>query len=208
MKKDYPVQELFKISDLETLKTITHPQRIEILQALAEARTVKEIAAKIDADPTKLYYHIRQLEKANIIQVVETNLVSGILEKTYLVTAKSYQVDETLFTGEKGQPSQEDVTNLVDALLKNTQLLINRSIRAGHLKIKQDDPTNRVESGLYYLTPTQAADLNRKINAIKEEFSTQSEANREDAPQDSQEYMWTNLVFPVVADDEEAQSLK
>lgn len=205
MKKDYPVQEIFEISDLKTLKIITHPQRIEIIQALSDPKTVKEIAAEIGADPTKLYYHMRQLEGADLIQVVETKVVSGILEKTYLVSAKSYKVDEGLFTGANEQVTGEDLTNVVNALVQNVLHHAKRSIEAGILQIKSEephDPTNRVEASVLALTKEQAILFNQKINEMEDEFKrwiNENEANGVDKTE-TKDYLWTKFFFPMATD--------
>ena len=97
--QDYPIDDQFVIEDLDTLKILTHPQRIEIIHTLRKPKTVKQIAEEIEADPTKLYYHIRQMEKIGAIKVVDTNIVSGIVEKKYLVSAKEFRVEGQLQWG-------------------------------------------------------------------------------------------------------------
>lgn len=60
--------------------------------------TVKQIAAKLNIPPTKLYYHFKQLEEHGLIRVVDTRLVSGIVEKLYQARAYSYRVDKGLLS--------------------------------------------------------------------------------------------------------------
>jgi DNA-binding transcriptional ArsR family regulator len=76
------------IEDAETLKALAEPTRIAILTALLRppwprVMSVKELAAELDMTQTRLYRHIRQLEEADLIEVAETRVVSGILEQRY-----------------------------------------------------------------------------------------------------------------------------
>ncbi|MCP4420888.1 MAG: helix-turn-helix transcriptional regulator, partial [Chloroflexi bacterium] len=68
------VAEEYIIRDLETLKAISHPLRIQLLKLIKQPKTVKEIASSLEMPPTKLYYHINLLEKNGIIRVVETQI--------------------------------------------------------------------------------------------------------------------------------------
>src|SRR5688572_10061938 len=76
------------VTDLETLKLISDPLRLRMLELLrGEPRTVKELARALGVAPTKLYYHVKLLLERELIRVAETRIVSGITEKRYQVTA-------------------------------------------------------------------------------------------------------------------------
>jgi DNA-binding transcriptional ArsR family regulator len=67
------------ITDPETLKVIADSLRLQILRQLKQPKTVKEVGLSLEISPTKLYYHFSQLEKHELIRVVDTRLVSGIV---------------------------------------------------------------------------------------------------------------------------------
>jgi DNA-binding transcriptional ArsR family regulator len=74
-------QGAFTISDLETLKVMTDPLRLKIIDLLLEQpRNVKFLASALNISSTKLYYHINMLEEKGILKVVSTRIVSGIIE--------------------------------------------------------------------------------------------------------------------------------
>src|SRR5260221_6725972 len=70
-----------EIRGLEPLKIIADPLRLRLVEALRMApATVKELAAQQDVAPKSLYYHIGLLERHGMVKVVDSRLVSGILE--------------------------------------------------------------------------------------------------------------------------------
>jgi len=193
----YNVQENFIIKDLDTLKKMTHPQRIEILQTLQSPRTVKEIAEEIGADHTKLYYHIRQMEQAKVIQVVETNIVSGIVEKKYFVTAKNYTVDKNLFAGEVDNGSDAVFTNLIDAMFSSTQHQAKRAVEAGFISPNEEGSQKQtiLISSIYTLTDEQMGVLHDRLMATFEEFGEMAIKNKEDDNDEAKDYMFTMALF-------------
>ncbi|MEM8860080.1 MAG: helix-turn-helix domain-containing protein [Chloroflexota bacterium] len=193
---DYPIADKFIIKDLETLKKLTHPQRIEILQNLGHPKTVKDIALAIDADPTKLYYHIRQMEQIEVIKVVETNIVSGIVEKTYGVTAKEYTVDKSLFSGDDVDFTDDDFSNMVSAIFNSTLNHVKKSAKAGLINLNEDGPkrTTAIMSGQFLLTEEQLEKFGQKMQEVMTEFGEYTEQNSNS--EDSQGYVYTIAFFP------------
>ena len=105
-------EEEVVIEDLETLKVLSDPLRMQIIELMGHTpRTVKQIAKQLDMTPNKLYYHIKLLEDHGLIRVVETRLVSGIVEKHYQTTAKEITVADGLLSISKPEGEGE-----IDAL--------------------------------------------------------------------------------------------
>src|SRR5919112_744906 len=72
------------ISDAETLKAISDPLRLKILEAMVarvgEPWSVKELAAALDVPQTRLYHHVELLLERDLIRVAGQRVVSGIIE--------------------------------------------------------------------------------------------------------------------------------
>jgi len=104
MTEDFQMEDEYFITDLETLKVVSDPLRVRIIELFSlasnkgDSLTVKELAAQIEMPPTKLYYHVNLLEEHGLIRVVDTQVVSGIIEKHYQVRARSIGVDDSLFS--------------------------------------------------------------------------------------------------------------
>ena len=91
------------IADVETLKALSDPIRLRILETMVQAAdeewTVKRIAAALGVGPTKLYHHIGILEERELIRVAGTRVVSGIIETRYRIAQLSVRLDRSLLSG-------------------------------------------------------------------------------------------------------------
>jgi DNA-binding transcriptional ArsR family regulator len=169
--------EEFIVRDVETLKVMADPLRLQILDAMTErVCTVKQIAADLSIPPTKLYYHFKQLEEHGLIRVVDTRLVSGIVEKLYQASAYSYRVDKGLLS--PGTPdSDRHINQMLSALFDDTRDDILRSIEAGVIKLSSQGPNAKPSihdllSGrsIIRLSPQRAEAFYARLRALVKEF--------------------------------------
>ncbi len=121
---------VFLVDNLETLKVLTDPIRIEILHILdPEPQTINQVAEKLGLSNSRLYYHFRILEEHGLISVVHTRMVSNIVEKFYWSTAADFDIDKTLldFSSESGK---ENIERLVSSTVETTRMDMLRSLQA------------------------------------------------------------------------------
>jgi DNA-binding transcriptional ArsR family regulator len=97
-KKRPPADEDVHILDtVERLKAMADPIRIRfILELIDGPRTVKEVAEALGVPPTRLYYHLRILERHGLVEVANRRLVSGIEERSYQTTADNWTISPDL----------------------------------------------------------------------------------------------------------------
>jgi|FLYN01.1.fsa_nt_gi DNA-binding transcriptional ArsR family regulator len=167
----------FVIRDLETLKVMADPLRLRILEAMTErVCTVKQIAADLNIQPTKLYYHFKQLEEHGLIRVVDTRLVSGIVEKLYQASAYNYRVDKGLLS--PGTPEGDrQIKQMLSAMFDDTRDDILKSIAAGVIKLTKDEPDKQpgpynlvMGRSLARMSPERAIDFYSRLQALVKEF--------------------------------------
>lgn len=85
------------IEDLATLRLLSDPLRLRLIEELGVApTTVKALARAMDMKPNRLYYHVNLLEEHGLVKVTQTRIVSGIVERTYALVAKHFAVSEAL----------------------------------------------------------------------------------------------------------------
>ncbi|MCY9515065.1 ArsR/SmtB family transcription factor [Paenibacillus apiarius] len=72
------------IDDIELAKILLDPRRIHILRlAQHEPVTVKQMAEEMNEKPSRLYYHVKKLEEAHMLELVETKQQGNLIEKYY-----------------------------------------------------------------------------------------------------------------------------
>jgi DNA-binding transcriptional ArsR family regulator len=70
--------------------TLLKPIRLEILKRLDEPRTCPELADFFDESPQKVYYHVKALQGAGLVDKVDERRVRGVVEGHYQASARAY----------------------------------------------------------------------------------------------------------------------
>jgi DNA-binding transcriptional ArsR family regulator len=172
----YTIDEDFVVRDFETLKVVADSLRMQILDLLREnPLTVKQLAAELDIAPTKLYYHINLMEKHGLIRVVDTRMVSGILEKRYYATARYYSFDHHLLSPNTA-PSTEGLDMMLSTVFDEPKADLKKSVQAGLVEFDLDNQ----QEGVYplvisrlisRLTDEQAKDFRERLQTLLKEFA-------------------------------------
>lgn len=192
-----------KTTSLQALKTISDPLRARLLAIFADApSTVPQAAERLDLPVTRLYYHVHLLEKHGFIDVIDTRPAGGTMEKVYFVTARQFTVDRQEFSAQPEQAlAQANI--LIDFTLTETAKAIQTGVKTGLIDLTQPAPHPRalqIRRGLGRVSLSQAVELQRKINALIEEFtSLQSQESEEQG-----EYLLAVAFFPVSLGDKAA----
>ncbi|MBA3870205.1 MAG: helix-turn-helix transcriptional regulator [Anaerolineae bacterium] len=177
-QRPYKPEPEFTINDLETLKVLADPLRLQIVELCTQApRTVKQVASVLNLPPTKLYYHIKQLEERSLIKVVDTRIVSGIVEKQYQASAFNYRVDRELFSL-TSQAGKEGLNVMLTGLFDDTREDIQNSAEADVLDVSPDDdddkPLNRsllISRNTLNLPPEAAEAFYQRLKTLVREYS-------------------------------------
>jgi predicted ArsR family transcriptional regulator len=173
-----PLKDEFLVDNLELVKVIAHSIRLNILQSLKIPKPVKKIAKTLNLPATKLYYHINLMEKHGLIQVVETNIVSGIVEKKYQVVARNYRIDNRLLTDEL--TGTEDFARMIGAIFDTTRAEIQRmaqQTRQNPLNNPDDEAAGILWRSTLRLTQEQYVEFYQRLKLLLEEMAS---LNREE----------------------------
>lgn len=80
----------------EQRRVLANPLRSRIVALLFEkAMTSKQVADLLEKNPGTIYYHIKQLQKNNIIEIDHIDTDKGIVEKFYRSKAIIFKNSET-----------------------------------------------------------------------------------------------------------------
>ena len=166
------------ITSLETVKVLSDPLRLQILeQMLEQPVTVKQLAAELKIPQTKLYYHMNTLEEHGLVRVVSTRVVSGIIEKQYWVTAYSIDLDKTLFAAPGGKGISDEVNALLQTMFDGVRVDLNKSVEVGLVDItKVSDPDGHTPKNMILvralasIPEDKVEELYKKMNDVIKEF--------------------------------------
>lgn len=78
------------------ISALFKPFRLELLTMLAEPRTCGQLAESFHTSPQKIYYHVKVLESAGLVEKVNEKRVRGIMEGYYQAAAQSYWLSPQL----------------------------------------------------------------------------------------------------------------
>lgn len=84
-------RESLELHSADQLKALGHPLRLKVLQALGQSDkplTNRELAELLSVDPGHLHFHVRMLQRAGLIELVE----GAGREKPYRSVAKHLRV--------------------------------------------------------------------------------------------------------------------
>lgn len=176
------------ISDVETLKALSDPVRLRILETMIQAAdedwTVKRIATALGVGPTKLYHHVAVLEEHEFIRVSGTRVVSGIIETRYRISQLSVRLDRDLLSS--SAPADE-TTAALDEMLRTlfdtARDDVTRAFRNGTMRTSPgDDPASGLlRQDLKRLTPARAAEFRERLIALLAEFDFDGNAESGDS---------------------------
>lgn len=189
-------QPVRQIRDVDTLRAISDPTRMRLLETMVQRRepawSVKELAATLGIPQTRLYHHVDLLAAHDLIRATERRVVSGIIETRYRVSALSFQLDRSLFTGATEEDRQVIHETLL-AVFDTARHEVETAIRLGILDTADDAPAGRrllLSRGLTRLTPARAAELRARLQALSDEFGDDTDA-------DGQAYGIVLAVYPM-----------
>jgi DNA-binding transcriptional ArsR family regulator len=158
--------EQLVIRDVATLKALADPLRLEILFELLQGpSTVKSVASALGVGATRLYYHFKILERAGLIRVAGTRMVSGIEERRY----------EAVATGYKPAPELTDSLvedGIIGALLRVVRAELELALMA-RSPAPPGDPASPVPVLSFTalaLSPADVEEVQRRLNALAREF--------------------------------------
>jgi DNA-binding transcriptional ArsR family regulator len=142
-------------------RALADPLRIRLLEALwFRPRSVKELAEAVQLPPDRLYYHLRQLEQAAVIEVSGYRpLPGGKVERLY-------QRAEAEPPAEGSSP--EEIATFLAAVLDATKGDITAAQMA---KAEGQRREVKVAFGALRLTDEGLAELHRMLDDLAERFA-------------------------------------
>jgi DNA-binding transcriptional ArsR family regulator len=125
---------VFSVRDADTLQALAHPIRVQILEALREPASAASVARRIGLPRQKVNYHLKELERAGLVQQIEERRVGNFIESVYRAVARTFLVSpEVAWAGERrsetlrSQHSLETLVRLGERVQHDAASLLDRA---------------------------------------------------------------------------------
>lgn len=172
------LKDIMILKTTEEIKAVSDPYRLKILRVLSsyeDGATASMVAEDMGEVPSKVYYHIKKLEKVGVIEVVKTEVVNGIVAKYYKKTAETFSIE-----GDK-----EEMNNplFINETYKTIKSVYDESLEIVKEAISSQEASKDiapmiVSASDIYLTEDEIKELIEYIKAVKNKGSRK---RREDA---------------------------
>lgn len=158
------MSSLEHLHDFEQIKLLADPRRLKILrQLMAAPASLTQVGHAIGEHPAWVRHHLKQLEQAGLVEIVETRVTSGVVEKFYRAKAGGLLLQELILPETAGRPAvvfsgSHDlaVELLVSKLSKNLDML---TLPVGSL-----DGLMTLRQGLCHISGAHLLDPNGEYN--------------------------------------------
>ena len=198
---------VFIINDFETLKVLSDPLRIQILEQLAPMpQTVNQVAEGLGLASSRLYYHFKMLESQSLIKVVESRLVNNMIERDYWLVAEEIRIDKDLLNF-SSEEEQENIVKVIRSSWEATLEDIMRTLKTRPLQIADGQPDNPQEMVMLKLqshfSPKSYKAFIDQFNHLMEEFNHPEEDL--EGENELQEFHLACFIYPSYSYDEKRE---
>ena len=138
------------LTTIEEIKAYNEPYRMKILLTLLKLErpaTGKEIADEMNETPAKVHYHIKKMEKAGILELVDTKEINGIVAKYYEPTAKEFNIENKYLDDSSRKVMSDETCKMVcgifDMAKDNYINNVHKITEANNGKAEKDKETGK-----------------------------------------------------------------
>ena len=181
------MQDVLYIEDLNQAITLLKPARIEILQRLDEPRTCQELGDFFDETTQKIYYHVKALETAGLVEKVEERRVRGIMEGYYQAKAHSFWLAPQLVGKIGGGNLSNDQASLRILLELAEEMQQDIGTLANESAVGIDVPSLSLSAHIHLPTISRRAEFLKEVQSIFQELASKYGSLDDDIPMETDE---------------------
>ena len=183
----------------EEIKAVSDPYRLKILRVLSsyeEGATASMVAEEMEEVPSKVYYHIKKLEKVGVVEIVKTEVINGIVAKYYKKTADTFSIE--------GDQEEMDNPLFLNETYKTIKSVYDESLETIRGAINSGDSNKDItpmiiSASNLYLTEEEMKELIEHIKAIKNKGSKKKRDGYEKVDEGSTHKV--HLLFSIINKD-------
>lgn len=162
------------LSTIEQVKAYNDPYRMEILlnfYKLNHPATGKEIADIMGEVPSKVHYHIKKMEKAGILGLVNTKEIKGIVAKYYEPTADEFEIKNEYVDETSKKVMYDEVSKTINKIYDTAKYEYLDQLK------KNRDKNSKKHGFIEYATEIYLTD--EQIDEFREYLNKLSESNKD-----------------------------
>ena len=198
------MQDVFYIEDVEQAAALLKPIRIDILKQMERPRTCPELAADFGESAQKIYYHVKALQNAGLVDKVEEKRVRGVVEGHYQARARSYWLAPAL-VGQIGSAEMTRDQVSLRVLLDLAEEVHEDIGRLGHQsEAGKDTPSLSMSAHIHLPDASRRAEFLNEIQDIFQHLATKYGLPEDDlAITNEQGFRLVLMCYPQLEDDHE-----
>jgi len=126
--------QVFSVRDTDTLQALSHPTRVQMLEALREPASAADIARRIGQPRQRINHHLHALEQAGLVERVGEERTGNFVATKYRAVARSFVVSPSVAWSDprrletmRSQHSLETLVLLGERLQSDAAALLDRA---------------------------------------------------------------------------------
>ncbi|MDW2885330.1 ArsR/SmtB family transcription factor [Exiguobacterium artemiae] len=173
-------QAILILEQYEQLKVISDPMRTKMLMYLIEQpHTGQQLAQKLDVSRAKILYHLRELEKYQLIRLVEEEVRGGNVLKYYQAVARGFiPADHLLNLVETKQATRQSYIEVLDRAKTRVLTAPDRSFTPGSSDVENWESLSLQKE--LRLTPEQFLTFTKRYRELLQEVEHDASADEAD----------------------------
>lgn len=172
------------LTSIEEIKAYNDPYRIKILLTLIKMErpaTGKEISDAMHEIPSKVHYHIKKMENAGILKLVNTKEINGIVAKYYEPAAKYFEIKNKYLDDSSKEIMINETCKMVSHIFEMAKDEFIENAHKTDNENKESKNTNE-EARIYheevYLSDDEIEKFNNYILEITKEHTKRKEGTK------------------------------
>lgn len=155
------------IEDPAAAEVTLDPMRARLLAELAEPASATMLAARVGLARQKVNYHLRELERHGLIELVEERRKGNVTERLMRATALSYVISPAVLAGVQPDPAHSPDRLSASWLLAVAARLVREvgTLIAGATKARKTLATFGLDAQVRFASPAERAAFAEELTA-------------------------------------------
>lgn len=197
------MEKIKVLKTLEEIKAISDPYRMQIIYTIKELgkhATVKQIADKMGETPAKVHYHVKKLEKFDIITLSHTEQINGIIAKYYTLTAETITIESKQVDPAITKLIINEAQKTIDTVYDKSKKLVLSELQNSEDNYNDDDDSiSSIRTANVLLSQEHAKELEDYLNKFVDKYGYKDSDIKED--DEFTKYHMFTVLFPIKNDE-------